>query len=186
MIRKMIRGAGYLVTMMMILLLVVSLVVLFMAKMNPGQVPSLFGFRTLSVLSGSMRPAIQPGDAILVRDCDLENIQVGDVITYRLDSSTLVTHRVTAILRQGGSLLLKTKGDANPSEDENLIFREQLVGKMVHRLPYGGYAAKFARGPLGLVVLVVIPAVLMMIGYMQDMVKERRRMKRERLKKRVV
>src|SRR5438128_2158506 len=44
--------------------------------------PRLGLYRTETVLSGSMRPTFDPGDLIIVRPMPVEQVRVGDVISY--------------------------------------------------------------------------------------------------------
>jgi signal peptidase len=67
-----------------------------------------------TVLTGSMRPGIQPGDVVMVRPVPTNELKVGDVIAYLPPSHTTpVLHRIVSIDPSG----LLTKGDANNVED---------------------------------------------------------------------
>jgi signal peptidase len=46
-------------------------------------VPSLFGYRTMIVTSGSMEPTVSVGDAAMVKPVDGSAVEIGDVITFR-------------------------------------------------------------------------------------------------------
>jgi signal peptidase I len=67
-----------------------------------------------TVLSGSMRPGIQPGDVVMVRAVPTDELKVGDVIAFLPPAHTTpVLHRIVSIDASG----LVTKGDANNVED---------------------------------------------------------------------
>ena len=55
-------------------------------------VPYLMGYTELAVLTGSMQPTLPVGTLIYVKEVEPETLQVGDVVTYRLDGDTMVTH----------------------------------------------------------------------------------------------
>lgn len=76
-------------------------------------------YATLTVLSGSMAPAIAPGSVVIVRPIDLGDLRAGDVIAFQapIDGRPTVTHRVVEIEQSGPQPLVRTKGDANPSPD---------------------------------------------------------------------
>lgn len=66
------------------------------------------------VLSGSMRPGIQPGDLAIVRPVPVSSLHKGEVIAYLPPNQTTpVMHRIVSIDSQG----IVTKGDANPVAD---------------------------------------------------------------------
>jgi signal peptidase I len=114
------------------------------------------------VKSGSMAPALQAGDLIFTRQ--VEEYQKGDIITFlppttssRKDS---VTHRIIDKKDQEGTETFQTKGDANEAPDGHLITSDQIVGKYTFRIPILGYPVGFAKTVVGLVILIIIPAVV--------------------------
>ena len=104
--------------------------------------PSFMGFRTLTVLSGSMSPNIKPGDIVVIKEASKDSIKVGDVVTFNTDN-ILITHRVNQIVKEGDNLLFKTKGDANNTVDADAIGANQILGKKIFRIPYAGYVVRF-------------------------------------------
>jgi signal peptidase len=67
-----------------------------------------------TVLTGSMRPEIQPGDVVMVRAVPTDELKAGDVIAYLPPAHTTpVLHRIVSIDSSG----LVTKGDANNVAD---------------------------------------------------------------------
>lgn len=61
----------------------------------------------------SMCPSINDGDFVVVEPCDTAQLQVGDIILYRVEDGAGFVHRVLS-RRAGnkGGLLFVTKGDA--------------------------------------------------------------------------
>lgn len=109
--------------------------------------PRLWGYGIYTVMSGSMEPAIHVGDVIYIREVPFEELQVGDVITYRAQEGTaVVTHRVSAIQKE--AQLLQTKGDANDMEDAVWIRADAVLGRVEYSVRALGYAAQ-AAGTLG-------------------------------------
>jgi len=80
---------------------------------------SRMGYQAFLMTTGSMRPAIDPGDLVIVRSVDPADIRVGDAITFRepVGSHQLVTHRVTAITQSSDGPVFRTRGDANRVAD---------------------------------------------------------------------
>jgi len=82
--------------------------------------PHVFGYRTMTMLTGSMAPEIEPGDITVVTPLAVEDVTAGMVIAYHIpiDDHRVVTHRVVAVERGlDGSVTVQTKGDANEAAD---------------------------------------------------------------------
>jgi signal peptidase len=96
-----------------------AVTVLAVATLTLGLVGGRLGYRAVFMTTGSMRPAIVPGDLVIVRPVDPASIRVGDVITFQapLGRHELVTHRVVAVTSSAQGLTLRTKGDANQVAD---------------------------------------------------------------------
>lgn len=156
MVRKVISLIENIITIVLLASVVVLLFFLIKSKTAPNQIPSVAGYRLMGVLSGSMRPLLEPGDMILIKPVNLQNIREGDVITYQTNQGNFVTHRIVNIYKKNEGLMFKTKGDANNVDDEILVSQNQLVGSMAFRIPYGGYIARFIRTPFGFAILVFL------------------------------
>ncbi len=92
------------------------------------------GLEMLSVETGSMSPVYPENTLVFVKKVDPKTIEVGDVITYVLNSDgVLVTHRVEKIDSQNRQFY--TKGDANNSRDPKPVLWDNTVGKVVLGIP---------------------------------------------------
>ncbi|MEQ1738000.1 MAG: signal peptidase I [Rhodoglobus sp.] len=113
-------------------------------------VPAATNSTTYTVLTSSMEPKLPPGTLIVSSPVAIEDIRVGDVLTYQLESGkpTVVTHRVTAITTTGtGSKLFTLKGDSNSLPDANLVLPEQVRGKLWYSVPFIGWVNNIVTGP---------------------------------------
>ncbi len=121
----------------------------------------LFNIKPYIVLSGSMEPTIKTGSLCFINyNVKYSSIKKNDVIAYRLNSDTLVTHRVVNITTNG----FETKGD-NSNEKDNIITTENnYLGKNVFWIPYIGYLFKAFQTTNGRVVYFVLLLVLLIIG----------------------
>jgi signal peptidase I len=82
--------------------------------------PHVFGYRTMTMLTGSMAPEINPGDVTIVTPIAVSEVTEGMVITYHrpIEDHSLVTHRVISVeTAPDGSVSVQTKGDANAAAD---------------------------------------------------------------------
>lgn len=123
------------------------------------------GHEALSVLSGSMAPALHTGDVLVTDPMPAAQARVGDVITFADPASPgrLLTHRVRSIRPSGDMLQVVTKGDANTGVERWAIARDGKVALTERRLPLLGFALVPARSPAGRIVLLTIPCLLLML-----------------------
>ncbi|MFC4544580.1 signal peptidase I [Halosolutus amylolyticus] len=136
-------------------LLVVAVVIPFVVVAVPQLVGAQYSF---VVLSGSMEPAISPGDVVLVADTDPSTVESGDVITYqRSDEGTPTTHRVVSVEGSGDDRQFRTQGDANDNVDSAPVNADQYIGHVIGTIPLVGYMIAFVNTPLGFAALVVLP-----------------------------
>ena len=102
-----------------------------------------FGLHPSVVGSGSMRPAIEVGDIVIVKNVSLDEIEVGDVIQYWEEHYT-VTHRVVEIHHEGEQKIFITKGDANDVADDP-VSGDRVIGKVVFVIPRIGLLSLMLR-----------------------------------------
>ncbi|MET3143481.1 UNVERIFIED_ORG: signal peptidase [Arthrobacter sp. UYEF2] len=113
--------------------------------------PRLLGYQTHSMLTGSMSPLIKPGDVVVTQTVPLDQIHVGDIITYDIpvEDHRTVTHRVAEILADdNGRLAFRTKGDANPGRDPwSAVLDGPTASRHIFTIPYLGTAIRMLREP---------------------------------------
>ncbi len=126
--------------------------------------PVLLGFKPMTVLTGSMRPLIQPGDMVVDQPIPATEIRVGDIVTYRDPTgSRTITHRVRSISISDGQAHVVTKGDANNTVEKWQIPITGEVGRVVYTVPKIGYPVTWSHTPKGRIALVSIPALLLAV-----------------------
>ncbi len=111
--------------------------------------PRVAGGTPYAVLSGSMRPDLPPGTLVVVRPTPIDEIAIGDVITYQLESGkrTVVTHRVVGIgIDVGGARVLQTQGDANEKLDPKPVREVQIKGQLWYSVPQLGRLHQLLTG----------------------------------------
>ena len=82
--------------------------------------PHVLGYRTMTMLTASMSPSIDPGDVTVVTPLAVSEVTEGMVITYHIPigEHQLVTHRVVSVEHgTDGSVTVQTKGDNNEAVD---------------------------------------------------------------------
>ena len=148
------------VVLTLVIVVLVAVLILSMFSRITGNPPSLFGFSLYRVSSGSMRPELEVKDIILVRSCDGEDVEKGDIISYVPETGemkgNIVTHRVEkAPYKVGDEYWLVTKGDANEISDAP-IRADQVKGKLIAELPFLKVMFDFFATPWGLLALIAL------------------------------
>lgn len=141
-------------------------------------IPSLLGFDRYVIVSGSMHPTFDRGSIVFSKATNVSQLEVGDVITYQPPASSginhLVTHRVAKITAdEDGSRIFQTKGDANAVADPwkfKLEASNQNVVKF--SLPVLGYALIALANPHTRLLIIGIPAALIALLALYDLVTE--------------
>lgn len=148
------RGIQVVLTLVLAALLACNLYLIAAQRFLGVEHPTVFGFTTAVVASGSMSPALEVDDLILIHAQD--SYEPGDVITYESGSS-LVTHRIVEAVEEG----FVTQGDANNAPDLEPVRLENVVGKVVGQIPGAGRVLGCLRTPLGLMCLVLLGILLL-------------------------
>ncbi|HWI50921.1 MAG TPA: signal peptidase I [Symbiobacteriaceae bacterium] len=154
-----------LVTVVLVMIIGTASVLAFSARRSGDAIPTILGHKVLTVLSGSMEPAIHTGDVIIVQPlADPANeVRDGDVITFRTreKADMLITHRVTGTIKINGTPAgFTTKGDNNEAMDTQVVAPDQVIGRYQWRVPYFGYISSFVRKPLGIALFVILPGLI--------------------------
>lgn len=113
--------------------------------------PTINGYGTLEVISGSMEPTIDVGDLIIV-NTKYDELKENDIITFYDEKGSFVTHRIIEI--KDGEYI--TKGDNNNSEDQGTINKDDIVAKYVTRLNGMGKLMASFQSPITMVLILVI------------------------------
>jgi signal peptidase len=147
-------------------------------------IPRLLGGTAYAVLSGSMSPTYPIGTLVVTRKADTSALQVGDVITFQIESGKpqVATHRIVATVFGHQGMQYTTKGDANEMQDLHPVLPVQIVGKVAYGIPYLGYVTAyltaFATGNSHQIVIFSCVGLLLAYGAYQVIAKIRERGKR--------
>ncbi|MDL5352063.1 signal peptidase I [Microbacterium sp. zg-YB36] len=124
--------------------------------------PAVVGGTALTVLTQSMEPGLPPGSLVVIRPTPVDEIAVGDVITYQIRSgdTAVVTHRVTSKTFTEGEVTFITKGDNNDVVDPNPVKPVQIRGSLWYSLPLLGWINTALNGDNRAIVLAVVAGSL--------------------------
>jgi signal peptidase len=150
-------------------------------------VPAATGSTPYTILTSSMEPGLPPGTLVVVKPIDPDEIRIGTVITYQLESGepAVVTHRVVEIQGPnlpGGEPSFITKGDANAAPDAEPVLPVQVRGSVWYSVPYIGWVNNVVNGDMRNVVIPIAAGLLFLYaGFMlvSHRMTVRRRKRRE-------
>ena len=119
-------------------------------------VPNLIGFKSFAVISGSMEPNIHIGSIVYAKPVDYKELKVGDVISFKINDSTMVTHRINSIDVKNNTV------DGSPVPYQN------IVGKVKFIVPFLGYISMNIKTPLGIAMLCGVVAIIIILNFLPD------------------
>lgn len=144
------KSLKYLIPAFLVLVIIINLYLGINKGLSKNPVPKFLGISPLIVLSGSMQPAIMPGDVVVIREQTPCEYKPGDVATY-LEGNTAFTHRIIA--EEDGMFVLK--GDNNNVADDT-VAAEQFIGKVILIIPKIGLAILFFKTLPGMLLLLTL------------------------------
>jgi signal peptidase len=114
--------------------------------------PHVLGYRTMTMLTASMAPEINPGDVTIVTPVAVSEVTEGMVITYHrpIEDHSLITHRVISVqTAPDGTVSVQTKGDANQAADPWTATLEGDTAYQVRAvIPELGHLIQALRAPV--------------------------------------
>lgn len=139
--RKALNFAGY-----AIMIGAVLFVVSFQTQ-NKNQLFSLFGYSIAVIQSGSMLPEYEIGERVLIRNCNTDDLRVGDIIVFYMYTVTGATTHLTDI---SNTPEIETNGDethnivkARKSVNDIVNEGRQLIFHRIHRIMVDEYGFRF-------------------------------------------
>ena len=112
-----------------IIILLIGLVIL---------VSGVFKYQMVAIASDSMIPAYSRGDALIIGKCDVDNIEVGDILVFK-NNNAIVTHRVIKKEVVNNEIRFTTKGDNNKAKDDIISTSSNVIGKAHFVIKYVGF-----------------------------------------------
>jgi signal peptidase len=150
------------------------LAILFVAS----TLPIAGNIKFMVVQSGSMEPAIKTGGVIMIKPESEYNLE--DVVTFlRVGERVPTTHRIVGKKEVNGKMIYETQGDANNAPDKEGVVEAEVMGKVWFSIPYLGYVINFAKQPLGFILLIVVPGILIVSDELKKIHKEIKKKKEE-------
>lgn len=161
------RIISIIILIILIPILFVSAVILVNSYVKPDEVPSFFGWKPFIVLSGSMETKILAGDVVVVKEVDTQTLKKGDIIAFK-ENDIVITHRIDEIIQEDGETKYITKGDNNNTRDNGYVLPSQVEGLYEFRIARLGNLAMFIQTPIGMIICLSIPLLLLVIIQVKD------------------
>ncbi len=143
---------------------------------DPNKTPNIMGFKSFVIVSESMEPTIMTGDAILVKNVQQNDLNIGDIISFNTDG-IINTHRITQIIQEEDGLKYKTKGDNNKNEDLEKISFDQIEGKYILKIKKFGNIVNILKNKFTLILLLIL---LVIISFFQVRISKRKLLRKEK------
>jgi len=127
---------------------------------------SVFGYRLFTVATSSMSGVYDVNDVIAVKDCDVDNLEVGDDIAYIGSrgglENKLISHRIIKIEESDGTRFFITKGVMNDVEDPT-ITSDQILGEIIGTVPIITQINHVIHTQVGFFCLIFCPLVVVIV-----------------------
>ena len=101
-------------------------------------ISGIFKYKLIAIGSNSMVPIYARGDAIIYKKADFNEVNEGDIIVFSKEG-TVITHRVQKISKEGSTVIIQTKGDANNAPDNFAVYGSDVLGIVEYRIKYIGF-----------------------------------------------
>lgn len=170
--QKIKKAISIIVILILLPILLISIVILVDSYTHPDEVPSFFGWKPFIVLSGSMETQISAGDIVVVKEIDTNELKKGDIIAFK-DGNIVITHRIDEVTEIDGKTQYITKGDNNNTQDIGYVLPEQVEGVFKFKIARLGNIAMFIQTPLGMIVCLSIPIIIIILLQTADSKKEK-------------
>lgn len=143
----------------LVLASIAFLAAVYLTSDQEGGTKTFFGYSAYTVLTGSMQSEIPQESFVLVKTEDPNTLAVGDDITFLRENRDVVTHKIIGIYEdynQSGMRGFQTKGVENPEPDREIVYADNVVGKVVYHSLWLGSLLSYARTRVWLVVVMAV------------------------------
>lgn len=161
-------------------------------KVEPNYTVKRLGYKTYSVMTGSMEPVFNVGDLIVVVKHDFNDLKEGDIVTFLDTNNNVVTHNfvryeeITYTYSTGEVItekIIRTKpesdsdGNLTDSVDYWKINEARYIGKFSFKIPKVGGAVMFLQSWAGIVSIVSLIGFIYISATIVDVVKKNKQAK---------
>ena len=132
---RILTGVGIALCVILVPMLIINCTLLIKGWTNKDEVPSLFGYAPMIVLTDSMvgnnEDNFSGGDLIFVKTVKPEEVKKGDIISFfdpQGNGTSITSHRVVEVVKENGEISFKTKGDNSDGRLQITDDKYRVVG----------------------------------------------------------
>ncbi len=140
-----------------------------------GKTPDVFGYQFYVVVSESMSPTLEVGDVLISKKVEnltehsAYELKEGDIVTYVAPSHAkipgmIITHRIVEGIHfdENYGYVVTTKGDRTGAVEDPPTPISSITAVGVKKSPFLTAVYGFFTKPIGLILLIAIPLVLLL------------------------
>jgi len=125
-------------------------------------------FGLYTIISPSMTPNIKVYDVVFVKKTDTKKLKVNDIITFystnKYFGNTPITHRIIDIVEvPDRGIVYQVKGDANEKADNEKVYPNNVLGKVIFKIPQLGKLQFYLASKSGWFIALLIPAIFIIV-----------------------
>ena len=132
-----------------------------------------------NIVSESMEPTLEKNDVVVVQKCQPEQLQKGDIITFKQEER-MISHRIVDITKKQNIIKFETKGDNNQISDSDLVEAGQVYGKVLFRIKKIGNIITYIQNVRGFINIAIFVIIVYILVSLRDKQKNTRKMKRKK------
>lgn len=148
----------------------------------PDLTIKIFRYQPFVVVTESMEPVYNVNDMVIVSVFDIDEAEVGDVITFNADidyngTQEVVTHYIYEIDRSGTEALIRTNRYFDEGEtvtpDTWIIPEGDVIGTYSAHIPFIGYLINFVKSIYGMAVILINVVIITAIVKLNKQITKR-------------
>jgi signal peptidase len=147
----------------------------------PNMTIKIFRLQPFIVVTESMEPVYNVNDVVVVKNFNIDEAEVGDIITFKADidyngTEETITHYIYSIDRSGDEAIIRTNRYFDTGEtitpDTWLIPASNVIGTSSFHVPYLGLLIGFVKSIYGIVIIALNIAIFSVIKYINAKAKK--------------
>ncbi len=165
---------------LIISLILYNVCIILQSIVYPEDTPSFLGFKTFTIITGSMSPNIEVDDIVITKEVRANELNRDDIISFKNGENT-VTHRIVDIQETEKGRIFTTKGDGNDVSDLERVRYDQIEGKYIGRIPKAGIIMEYFKNKYVFGGIVALLGICYVIQNKRIEKKTERKIKRRKL-----
>lgn len=163
----------YIILIGLIILFIINLIFSFEENTH------ILGIYMFNIVSESMEPTFYIEDLVVVKKCKSEELQIGDIITFKQEDRT-ISHRIVKIIKEKGEVKFITKGDNNDILDKDFVEMKNVYGKVLFSIKKVGKVIHYIQNVRGFINIAFFILIVYILVSLRENQKNTRKIKRKK------